>query len=91
MNKLRVHHVPIEREFDLHAFAPGDVPSLVDEYVAAASAAGFGEVRIIHGRGKGIQRSIVQNTLDRNPIVLEFWDDPASHLGATIAVLTIAS
>jgi len=82
-----VHHVPIEAELDLHSFAPGDIPSVVDEYVTAAAAAGLGEVRLVHGRGRGVQRGIVQSTLDRHPLVVEFWDDAASHLGATVARL----
>ncbi len=81
-------HVPIERELDLHPFAPREIPSVVDEYVEAAAAAGFQEVRLVHGRGRGIQRGIVQATLDRHPRVIEFWDDPAAHLGATIARLS---
>jgi DNA-nicking Smr family endonuclease len=79
--------VPIEREIDLHAFAPRDVPSVVSEYVGAAAAAGLRQVRLVHGRGAGVQRGIVQATLDRHPLVVEFWDDPASHLGATMATL----
>jgi dsDNA-specific endonuclease/ATPase MutS2 len=55
--------------------------------VAAAAEAGLREVRLIHGRGIGVQRGIVQSTLDRHPSVIEFWDDPAVHLGATIARL----
>jgi dsDNA-specific endonuclease/ATPase MutS2 len=80
-------HLPIEREIDLHAFAPRDIPSVVSEYIDAAVAAGFAEVRVVHGRGRGVQRGIVQSTLDRHPRVIEFWDDPAAHLGATIARL----
>jgi dsDNA-specific endonuclease/ATPase MutS2 len=80
--------VPILRELDLHAFAPRDIPSVVAEYVDAAAAAGFREVRLIHGRGRGVQRGIVQQALDRHPRVVEFWDDTASHLGATIARLS---
>jgi len=80
-------HLPIEREIDLHAFAPRDIPSVVAEYIDAAAAAGFDEVRVVHGRGRGVQRGIVQAALDRHPKVIEFWDDPASHLGATIARL----
>jgi dsDNA-specific endonuclease/ATPase MutS2 len=83
-------HVPIEPEFDLHPFAPADIPSVVEEYVHAAAAAGFREVRIVHGRGRGVQRAIVQSTLDRDDLVAAFWDDPASHLGATIARLRTA-
>jgi dsDNA-specific endonuclease/ATPase MutS2 len=79
-----IHRVPIESELDLHAFAPRDIPSVVDEYVNAAAEAGLEEVRLVHGRGRGIQRGIVQRTLDRHPLVVEFWDDTASHLGATI-------
>ena len=82
-----MHHVPIEAELDLHSFAPRDIPSVVDEYVTAAAAAGLAEVRLVHGRGRGVQRGIVQFTLDRHPLVVEFWDDTASHLGATIARL----
>jgi dsDNA-specific endonuclease/ATPase MutS2 len=82
------HRVPIERELDLHSFAPGDIPSVVAEYVDAAAAAGFGEVRLVHGRGRGVQRGIVQAALDRHPRVVQFWDDPGSHLGATIARLS---
>ena len=81
--------IPIESEIDLHAFAPRDIPSVVDEYVTAASAAGLAEVRLVHGRGRGVQRGIVQNALDHHPLVLEFWDDMASHLGATMARLKV--
>jgi dsDNA-specific endonuclease/ATPase MutS2 len=79
--------IPIERELDLHAFAPADIPSVVAEYVDAAAAAGLSEVRLIHGRGRGVQRGIVQATLERHPRVVEFRDDTAAHLGATIARL----
>jgi dsDNA-specific endonuclease/ATPase MutS2 len=79
--------VPIEAELDLHAFAPRDIASVVAEYVEAAAAAGILEVRLVHGRGRGVHRGIVQAALDRHPRVAEFWDDTASHLGATIARL----
>ena len=79
--------IPIEPELDLHAFTPRDIPSVVDEYVTAAAAAGLREVRLVHGRGIGVQRGIVQAALDRHPLVVEFHDDHASHLGATIAIL----
>ncbi len=81
------HHVPIEREIDLHSFAPRDIPSVVEEYIAEAARAGFREVRVVHGRGTGVQRGIVQATLDRLPQVEEFRDDTASHLGATLVRL----
>lgn len=82
-------HIPIEDSIDLHAFAARDVASVVEEYVTAAHEAGFREVRFIHGRGKGVQRGIVQQTLDRHPLVIEFWDAPESHLGATVARLRL--
>ena len=81
--------IPIERELDLHAFLPRDIPSVVAEYVDAAAAAGLREVRLVHGRGRGVQRGIVQAALERHPRVVEFRDDPAAHLGATIALLDI--
>jgi DNA-nicking Smr family endonuclease len=84
-----VHRVPIGPEIDLHAFAPRDIPSVVDEYLRAAAEAGLREVRLVHGRGRGVQRGIVQVALDRHPLVVEFWDDPVSHLGATVARLRL--
>ena len=81
--------VPIEAALDLHAFAPRDIPSVVDEYVTAAWHGGLREVRLIHGRGKGIQRGIVQQALERHPLVIEFWDAGESHLGATVARLAV--
>jgi dsDNA-specific endonuclease/ATPase MutS2 len=85
------HRVPIEREIDLHTFAPKEIPSVVEEYVNAAVEAGLTEVRVIHGRGRGVQRGIVQAALERHPLVVEFWDDTASHLGATMAALSSKS
>ena len=81
-------HIPIEHELDLHAFPPRDVASVVHEYIVAAAAAGLTEVRVVHGRGRGVQRGIVQSTLEQHPKVVEFWDDSASLLGATVARLS---
>ena len=80
--------VPIEPELDLHAFSARDAASVVEAYVDAAFEAGLREVRVVHGRGQGIQRALVQAALERHPRVIEFWDDPRAHLGATIARLT---
>lgn len=79
--------IPIEPSIDLHTFLPRDVPSVVGDYLTEAHAAGLREVRLIHGRGRGVQRGLVQQALERHPLVVEFFDDPASHLGATIAIL----
>ena len=79
--------IPIEGTLDLHAFQPRDIPSVVEEYVRAAHEAGLREVRLIHGRGKGIQRGIVQSVLEKHPLVVTFDDAPESHLGATVAIL----
>ena len=57
------------------------------EAVNAAHEAGLREVRLIHGRGIGVQRGIVQRALEVHPLVTEFWDAPESHLGATVARL----
>ena len=75
--------VPITPELDLHAFAPADISSLVDEYLRAAHEAGLTEIRLVHGRGRGVQRGIVQSVLEKHPLVVEFWDDHDAHLGAT--------
>ena len=80
--------LPIEDTIDLHPFAPADVVSVVEEYVREAHAAGFREVRLIHGRGRGVQRGMVQAALERHALVEAFWDAPGSHLGATVARLT---
>jgi DNA-nicking Smr family endonuclease len=79
--------IPIEGQLDLHSFEPRDVASVVEEYVRAAKLSGFRAVRIVHGRGRGVQRGIVQATLERIPDVEEFWDDPGAYLGATFALL----
>ena len=81
------HQIPIEDSIDLHPFAPRDIASVVDEYIRAAHERGLREVRLIHGRGKGVQRGIVQAALEKNVLVEEFWDAPESHLGATVARL----
>jgi DNA-nicking Smr family endonuclease len=85
------HRIPIEGTLDLHAFQPREIASVVEEYVRAAHQAGLREVRLIHGRGKGIQRGIVQAALEKDPLVAEFFDAPESHLGATVVLLTETS
>jgi len=79
--------VPVTGELDLHSFQPRDVVSVVVEYLHEAAAAGLTHVRLVHGRGRGVQRAAVQAALDRHPCVIAFADDPASHLGATFVTL----
>ena len=81
--------LPIEDSIDLHPFAPKDIPSVVEEYIEQCAAAGIFEVRIIHGRGVGVQRRIVQSVLAKHPRVASFKDAPAEAggWGATIVVL----
>jgi DNA-nicking Smr family endonuclease len=82
-----MHEIPIEPIIDLHPFQARDIKSVVEEYVNAAHEAGLRDVRFIHGRGRGVQRGIVQQALERHPLVESFYDAPESHLGATIAIL----
>lgn len=79
--------VPIDDHIDLHAFAPRDVVAVVGDYLEAAHAKGLREVRLIHGRGKGVQRAAVQRLLAGHPLVAGFRDAPDSHLGATLVTL----
>ena len=79
--------IPIESSIDLHSFAPRDILSVVDEYLRAAGEAGLTDVRLIHGRGKGVQRADIQRLLRDHALVERFWDAPESHLGATVVRL----
>jgi hypothetical protein len=81
--------VPVEDSLDLHPFPPRDIPAVVASYLETAVAAGFPEVRLIHGRGIGVQRERVRETLARHPAVVAFHDAPPGRggWGATVAVL----
>jgi DNA-nicking Smr family endonuclease len=81
--------LPIEDSLDLHTFAPRDVTSVVEEYLQQASARGYREVRLIHGKGQGVQRAVVQSLLSGHPLVAHFFDAPAERggWGATVVVL----
>ena len=81
--------LPIEDSLDLHAFAPKDVRPVVEEYLREAAARGFREVRLIHGRGIGVQRASVQGLLAGHPLVERFFDAPPERggWGATVVVL----
>src|SRR3972149_2068249 len=66
----------LEDHLDLHPFRPEDVRSVVESYLEAAVEAGFLEVRLIHGRGIGVQREIVRSVLSRHPAVVGYADAP---------------
>lgn len=81
---------PVEDFIDLHSFPPRDIPDVVTDYLEAAHAKGFREVRLIHGRGIGVQRERVRSTLEKHPLVASFSDATADRggWGATIASLS---
>ena len=81
--------LPIEDALDLHPFAPREIPAVVESYLEAAADAGFREVRLIHGRGQGVQRAIVRRVLAASPLVARFADAPPERggRGATLAWL----
>jgi len=91
MDESEPVHLPIEDSLDLHAFAPKDVRPVVDEYLKEAAARGFREVRLIHGRGIGVQRASVQSLLAGHPLVQRFFDAPPERggWGATVVVLRV--
>ena len=76
---------PVEIEFtdvlDLHAFRPSEVKELVPEYLDAVAEQGLRQLRIIHGKGSGVQRRIVRSILERDPRVVAYGD--AGSWGAT--------
>jgi DNA-nicking Smr family endonuclease len=84
-----VVEIAIRDVFDLHTFAPRDVKSAVEGYLEAAHELGFRYVRIVHGRGIGVQRDIVRRVLAGTTFVLEYADAPpeAGGWGATTVTL----
>ena len=75
------HRVPVEESIDLHAFMPRDVVSVVEEYLEAAARKRYREVRLIHGKGTGVQRAAVRALLARHPLVEGYSDAPAEAGG----------
>lgn len=84
--------IPITDVFDLHTFQPRDVKPATDAYLEEARARGFRYVRIIHGRGIGVQRETVRAILARTPFVECYSDAPAEAggWGATVVTLRLA-
>ena len=81
--------LPLEDVLDLHPFAPKEIRSVVEEYLLECCAAGITSVRLIHGKGKGVQRKSIRALLERLPYVESFEDAPlgAGSWGATLATL----
>lgn len=81
--------VPLEDVIDLHPFAPQEIRSVVEEYLLACCQAGLSPVRLIHGKGKGVQRNSIRALLARLPYVEGFDDAPpqAGGWGATVVRL----
>lgn len=77
--------IPITDVLDVHSFRPAEVADVVREYLDAAYEKGLRSLRIIHGRGIGVQRRSVRTLLERDPRVIEFGDAPpeAGGWGAT--------
>jgi dsDNA-specific endonuclease/ATPase MutS2 len=104
--KSNIEHTPLDEDedpfdepvrleirdvIDLHTIPPKQVKAVVEEYLNEARAQEFRFVRIIHGKGIGVQREIVRKVLDRTSFVLTYYDAPpeAGGLGATIAELDL--
>lgn len=81
--------IPITDIFDLHSVPPRDVQAVVEEYLSEANRLGLKALRIIHGRGIGVQREIVRSVLARTPFVAEFRDAPAEAGGWGATVITL--
>jgi DNA-nicking Smr family endonuclease len=81
--------IAIEDHLDLHPFQPKEIASVVEEYLEQCRQAGIHEVRLIHGKGKGVQRNAIRALLEKNPAVVSFHDAPleAGSWGATIVIL----
>ena len=81
-------HIPIDGVLDLHAFSPKEAASVVEEYLRVCLEKGIYDVRVIHGKGKGVLRRTVQTLLENHPMVLDFrLDSGPSGWGATLVRL----
>jgi DNA-nicking Smr family endonuclease len=84
-----VVEIPITGTLDLHTFSPGEIEPLLDDYLQECRKRGIPEVRIIHGKGRGVQRRRVHSYLSRSSLIQSFHEaDPGGGgWGATIALL----
>ena len=81
--------IPITDVFDLHSVPPRDVKAVVEEYLAEAHRLGFKALRIIHGRGIGVQREMVREILERTSFVESYRDAPAEAGGWGATIITL--
>jgi dsDNA-specific endonuclease/ATPase MutS2 len=81
--------LPLADSIDLHPFQPQEIASVVDEYISQCALAGLRQLRIIHGKGMGVQRNVVRSVLSKHPAVSSYQDAPAEagSWGATIVTL----
>jgi DNA-nicking Smr family endonuclease len=90
-DKYEVQEYPIDGMLDLHAFKPNEINSLIPEYITECINRNIVEIRIIHGKGKGVLRRGVHAILERDPRVISFeMAKDRSSWGATIVHLTPA-
>ena len=89
MDPEEIVRIPITDVFDLHSVPPRDVTGVVEEYLEEARKLGLRALRIVHGRGIGVQREAVRKVLARTEFVQDFGDAPAQAggWGATIVTL----
>ena len=80
--------IDLKDELDLHVFHPGDIKPLLREFIDNAKAKGIKRIRIVHGKGKSVQKSIVISELKKNRDIAEFHDEPGNW-GATIAYVAV--
>jgi DNA-nicking Smr family endonuclease len=83
--------LPLQDSLDLHPFQPKDIPSVVNEYIEHCKEAGLREIRLVHGKGVGVQRNVVHSLLREHPSVQSFQEAPpeAGGWGATLVLLKL--
>ena len=84
-----VVELPITGELDLHAFAPAEIPSVVAEYLAVCNERGISSVRLVHGKGRGVQRAVVRRLLSELPQVERFEEARPEWGGWGVTLVTL--
>jgi DNA-nicking Smr family endonuclease len=90
MEDIEPVRIPVTDVLDLHSIPPRDAKPVVEEYLAEARRLGLRALRIIHGRGIGVQREMVRTVLARTPFVAGFSDAPAESGGWGATIITLA-